>query len=94
MFLVRASELRDVVNIKKQKGCPDSWWYMVHRNEEKIEYLCCDDDQQQEREKNIEKFIQFEHTVSSSQDHSIISAGITRRHFSVSYFPYDSHTSD
>lgn len=59
---------------------------------QKIEYLCCDDDQQQEK-KNIEKFIQFERTVSSSRDHSIISAGVWLSSFLSISFPSSSvHT--
>ena len=49
--------------MKKQKGCPDSWWYMHKYRKSNVLWWVTRD---------IEKFIQFEHTVSSSQDHSII----------------------
>lgn len=59
---------------KSRKGCPDSWWYMytviaVRRKSNITAVMMISN-----TSKNIEKFIQFERTVSSSWDHSIISA--------------------
>lgn len=63
-----------------EKGCPDSWWYMHKYRKSNLLWWVTRD---------IEKFIQFEHTVSSSQDHSIILCWRFSRTYRLS--PHSAH---